>query len=818
MGTLFQDVRYGSRMLAKNPGFTAVAILTLALGIGANTAIFSVVNAVLLRPLPFAAPDRLVRVVSVRMPANAPDNASYPDFLDWRARNHVFESMAVFRTGDFTLTRQGDAVQLAGAAVSADLFRLLGVRPSSGRAFLPEEDKPGAADGGDAVILSHRLWQERFGTDRNVVGRTIDLDNKNFTVVGVMPAGFQFPIQAEPIDLWTTVAVDIGGPHGGKGMADQRGAHYLDVIARLKPNVSVGEADAEMNTIFSALGKQYPNDSAHRGARIVPERDHLVGDVRPALLVLLGAVGCVLLIACANVANLMLARATTRQKEVAVRSALGASRGRVFRQLLTESVVLSVLGSAAGLLLAVWGTNLLLRLIPEDVPRLSEVHLDGQVLAFTVVLSLLTGLLFGLAPAVQASKTTLTESLKEGGRGSTEGLHRNRVRSILVVTEVAVALVLLVGAGLLAQSFLRLERVDPGFDPHHVLTFALSLPDTRYSGARQVDFFQQVVAHVGRLPGVRSASAGGPLPLSRDEIDTRFDIEGQSVPESERPRTGYTWVEPGYFRTLGIPLHRGRDFTASDNLKATPVVIINEALARRFFPNEDPVGKRIEPGIGNGYPKGPPMREIVAVVGDIKQNSLEGDSSPNVYVPLRQSPLDFMTFIVSTEVAPESIVGAVRNQIQEMDKDLPMVNVKTLDQYLSQSVAQPQFNMLLVGLFAALALLLAAVGLYGVISYTVRQRRHEIGIRMALGAERRDVLRLVVGQAFVLTLIGVGIGLALALAATRFLASLLYGVRPTDPVTFFGVALLLGGVALFASYIPARRATKVDPMVALRYE
>jgi putative ABC transport system permease protein len=809
--SLGQDVRYALRQLRRSPGFTAVVVLTLALGIGANTAIFSVVNAVMLRPLPFQDPGRLVRVVSVRLRDKAVDNASYPDFLDWRSQNHVFERMAAFHTEGFTLTGRGDAAHLQGSIVSAEAFSLLGVKPLLGRTFLPAEDKPGTANGADAVILSHRLWRERFGAEPGVVGQTIELDNQSATIVGVMREGFQFPIRTGHVDLWATIARD--SENGERSMAAQRGAHYLDVIARLKPKVTIAQAEAEMNTIISGLNKQYP-ENAPRGARIVPELDQMVGDVRPALLVLLGAVGCVLLIACANVANLLLARATSRQREMAIRAALGAGKGRMICQVLSESLVLALAGGLLGILLALWATDFLVRLIPEDIPRLSTIHLDSHVLVFTIALSLVTGLLFGMAPAWQVSTSGLSESLKEGGRGATEGTHRHRVRSTLVVTEVALAAMLLVGAGLLIRSLVRLERVDPGFNSHQVLTFKVELADSRYS---VVDAFRQIITRLNQLPGVRSASALYPFTLNGDEVDTTLDIEGRSLAEASRPRTAYTWVEPGFFRTLGIPVLSGRDFTARDDLKATPVIIINQTLARRFFPNENPIGKRISTGIGNGY-KQPPMREIIGVVGDVKQEGLGADVAPAAYVSVAQSPFDVLTFVVRTEVDPESVVAAARNEVTAVDKDLPIFEVKTLDQHVSESVAQPHFNTLLLGIFAGMALALAAVGLYGVIAYSVVQRTHEFGVRMALGAERQDVLRMVVGRGMMLTLAGVGIGLAGALALTRFLESLLFGIRPNDAPTFAGVFLVMLTVALLASYVPARRATKVDPLVALRYE
>ena len=543
----------------------------------------------------------------------------------------------------------------------------------------------------------------------------------------------------------------------------------------------------------------------------------MVGDVRPALLVLLGAVGCVLLIACDNVANLLLARATSRQREMAIRAALGAGRGRMIRQVLSESLVLASAGGVLGALLALWVTDFLVRLIPEDIPRLSAIHLDSHVLVFTIAVSVVTGLLFGMAPALQVSRSGLSESLREGGRGATEGIHRHRVRGALVVAEVAVAAMLLVVAGLLIQSFVRLERVDPGFNPHQVLTFKVELPDLRYSEARMVDLFRQIVARLNQLPGVRSASALYPFTLNGDEVDTGFDIEGRSVAEADRPRTAYAWTEPGFFRTMSIPILSGRDFTAQDDLKATPVIIINQTLARRFFPNENPVGKRIMTGIGNGY-KQPPMPEIIGVVGDVKQEGLGAGVAPAAYVSVAQSPFDVLTFVVRTEADPTSVVAAARNELAAVDKDLPIFDVKTLDQYLSESVAQPHFSTLLLGIFAGLALALAAVGLYGVIAYSVVQRTHEFGVRMVLGAERQDVLKMVVGHGMVLTLAGVGIGLVGALALTRFLRSLLFGIRPNDPATLAGVLLVMMAVALLASYIPARRATKVDPMVALRYE
>ena len=816
MNTLIQDLKYGLRQLGRNPGFAAVAVLTLALGIGANTAIFSVVNAVILRPLPFFSPGQLVAIESHHLRASSPSSASYPDFADWRERNHVFAGMAAYHTDSFTLTGHGDAAHIPGAIVSAGLFSLLGVPPEMGRGFLPGEDKPSAANGGFTVVLSHRLWQDRFGSDPAIVGRPITLDNRNFTVVGVMPAGFKFPITAEPVDFWTTMAVEMLASPGQPSMAEQRGAHYLDVIARLNPNVSIGQAQAEMSAIVSVMNREHPENTP-RGVSIVPEIDQAVGRVRPALLILLAAVGCVLLIACANVANLLLARGTSRRKEMAVRGALGAGRSRIIRQLLTESLMLASLGGGLGTLLAFWGVPALVHFVPPAIPRLSTISLSGPVLLFTAVVSLLTGILFGLVPAVQISRPGLVESLKEGGRGPSQAVQRSRVRSSLIVSAVAVAAVLLVGAGLLMQSLLRLEQVDPGFDPHRVLTFKVDLPYMRYSGARQTGFFEQAIQRLSHLPGVRSASAVLPLPLSGDEVAANFDVEGHPTSKAERPRTNYSWVEPDYFRTAGIPLLKGRDFTLQDTLKTAPVVIINESLARRFFPGEDPIGKRIKPGIGNGY-SAPPMREIVGVAGDVRQNGLSAQSSPAVYVPLAQSPLGSMNLVLRTEVDPLSVAGAVRKEMSAMDKDLPFYGVQTFSTYVAQSFVVPQFLSLLLGIFAALALALASVGLYGVVSYSAAQRTHEIGVRMALGAEKRDVLRMVVGQGLELALIGVGIGIAWAFALTRFLSSLLYGVKSTDPLTFVAVSLILIAVALAACYIPARRAAKVDPMVALRYE
>ena len=816
MKTLWQDIRYGLRMLAKSPGFTSVAILTLALGIGANTAIFSVVSAVLLRSLPFPAPKKLVRVVSVRAHDNAPDNASYPDFTDWRAQSHAFSQMAAYRTESLTLTGQGNPAHIDGAVVSAELFPLLGVRPILGRTFLSEEDSPGAGDSGLPVVLSHGLWRQRFGADPAIVGRTIDLDNRSFTVVGVMPAGFQFPIQSGPIDFWTTIAVDLVEMQGEKPMASQRGAHYLDVIGRLKSQVSPSQAQAELATIVGNLNKQY-TDNAPRTVWVVPELHQLVSGVRPALLILLGAVGCVLLIACANVGNLLLSRGAARQREMTLRGALGASRWRMIRQLLTESIMLAIAGGALGVALAVWGIRPLVRLVPEDVPRITDIHLNAPVLLFTAALSVLTGVLFGLAPAMRLSRARFLESLKESGRGALGGLYSSRLRGVLVVCDVALAAILLVGAGLLIKSFLRLERVDPGYDPHRVLTFKVDLPDSTYTKERQVAFYQEALARLNQLPGVRSASAVLPLPLDGDEIDTTVEIEGQPVDRANPLRTNYSWVEPNYFGTVGIRLREGRDFNDRDNLATTPVVIVNETIAKRYFPGQDPIGKRISPQIGNGYPT-PPMREIVGVVGDVKQTDLTAQPGPQVYVPRSQSPFVGMIFVVRTEVAPLSVLSAARKEISEIDKDLPVYGVKTLDQYFAQSIGQPHFFTTLLGIFASLALLLAAVGLYGVISYSAVQRTHEIGVRMALGANKGDVLKLVVGQGFKLTLLGVAIGVAGALALTRLLSALLYDVQPTDPATFFTVSLALMCVALLACYIPARRAARVDPMVALRYE
>ena len=807
---LAQDLRYGLRMMVKNSGFTAVAVLTLTLGIGANTAIFSVVNAVLLRPLPFKEPERLVMLQSVDVrQSGGQSSVSYPNFVDWREESESFERLAAFRERNFTLSGGDEPVRLNGAVVSAELFDLLGIAPSLGRSFRAEEEKADAL----VVILSHGLWRRRFNSDPQVIGRNITLNNLSLTVIGVMPAGFQYPIATESAELWTTVAYDSIGK---SPMTANRGLSYLHVIGRLKPGVNIAQSQAEMSAVARRLEQQYPNENAHQGVRLVSAIDQLVGDVRRPLLVLFGAVGFVLLIACANVANLLLARATARRREMAVRSALGASRWRVVRQLLTESILLALAGSVCGWMLAFCGVELLLSLSPENIPRLLDIRLDGRVLSFTLLVSLLTGVIFGLSPAMQASKTELTETLKEGVR-SGQNIRHAGLRGVLVIAEIAAALVLMVGAGLLLNSLWRLLQVNPGFDPHGVLTLGISLPNTRYSGPQSVEFYQRLQARLQTLPGVRAASASWMLPLSGSNPSLDVDIEGQPTTPAERVEVDFNLILPDHFRALGMRLINGRDFTERDDLRGRPVVIINEAFQRRFFTNEDPIGKRIRPRASSGGGE-PEMREIIGIVGDTK-SSLTAEAQPEFYAPYAQLPITkSLSLALRTEADPRGLISAARAEVQSLDKELPVFEIKTLDQHFNTAVAPPRFHALLLTIFAGVALILTMIGLYGVMAFTVAQRTHEIGIRMALGSQAQDVLRLVIRQGMRLTLVGVVIGLSGALALTRLLKTLLFGVGATDPMTFTVIALLLTFVALLACWIPARRAAKVDPITALRFD
>jgi putative ABC transport system permease protein len=813
METLWQDIRYGMRMLLKAPSVSIVATIALALGIGANTAIFSVVNAVLLRPLPFSNSEQLMMVWETDSTRGySRGSASYPNFVDWREQNQVFEHMASYHTNDFIMTGRGEPTRLQGAVVNADLFPLLGAAPVMGRGFNPDEDKPG--ESGRVVLLSQELFQKRFNSDQNVVGQSVVLDGKNYTVVGVMPQAFQFPIQNEPVEFWTTVAIDR---EGKEPITDERGAHYMNVIARLKPGVTKDQAQAEMTTISARLEEQYPDKDLHKSSRVEPALEALVGDIRPALLILLGAVGCVLLIACANVANLLLARAMMRHKEMAIRSALGASRMRVVRQLLTESVLLSLAGGALGLVMAVWWSDLLVTLGKQNIPRALQVGLDWRVLGFTLLISVLTGLVFGLVPAFHSSRTELTESLKEGGRGSGDGARRNRIRGVLVVSELAIAVILLVGAGLLIQSLWRLQHVSPGFESQNLLTFVVGIPEVKYPTARQAQFYRNLTARIQSLPGVRSASSVIPLPLSGDLFRISFETEGRPVAKGDQPSADFFAINDGYFKTLGVPILKGRDFNERDDEKAPGVIIVNKTFAEKFFPGEDPIGKRVKPGISTNENK-PVMREIVGVVGDVRNRNLSSELRPGYFVPMAQIPFNQMTVIVRTINDPRSLITAVQNEVHSMDSEVPVFNVKTMDEHIAVTVAAPRFNTTLLAIFAVVALILTIVGLYGVMSYAVAQRTNEIGIRMALGARFTDVLTLVFKQGMILVLIGEVIGLAGAFALTRVIRGLLFGVTPTDLSTFIAVAAILAAVALLATFIPARRAAKVDPLVALRYE
>jgi putative ABC transport system permease protein len=818
MGKLFQDLRYGWRMLVRQRAVTAIAVITLALGIGANTAIFSVINAVLLRPLPFAAPERLVAVGSTQIDDRSRfSSLSYPDFADFKAQQSEFERMAAYYTRNLTLQSGGGAARLEGAVVSADLFPLLGVNPILGRAFRPEEDK---ARGGRVVMLSHALWRNRFSADPGIIGKALSLNGESYMVAGVMPEGFQFPVQSEPVELWINQAVDAETPSESP-TTTQRGNHRINAVGRLKPGVAVEQAEARLVAIAASLEKQYPNDNKGFSARVRPLIEDLTGNVRDSLLVIFAAVGCVLLIACANVANILLARAVNRRREIALRAALGASRWRVVRQMLTESVLLALLGGAAGLMLAGFAMDALVALNPTDIPRMAESRLDGRVLLFTFVIATLTGVVMGLVPAWQSSKLDLNSVLKDGGRGASSGSLRFSARGALVVAEVAIAVTLLVGAGLLIQSFARLMRVKPGFNPDHLLTLRIGFPDGLYTEPEQLaSFHDRLMTGLQSLPGVSAYSTVNPTPLGGSNYAIGFSIEGRPNPSGlQYPYdTRLTFVGSDYFRTLGIPLRQGRDYTARDNQQSPQVVIINEAFAKRHFPGENPIGKRIDPSIGVSDGP-PPMREIIGVVADTRFRRLGAEPEPEVYLHIPQVPaVGSLTLMLRTQSDPMSLAASARQEIMKLDLNLPIFDIKPFDEYLSNSVAQPRFNSLLLGVFAGVALLLTAIGLYGVIAYSISQRTQEIGIRMALGAQAGDVLRLIIGQGMALVLIGVALGLAGAFAATRLMTGLLFGVGPTDPLTFATIAALITLIALFACYIPARRAAKVDPMVALRCE
>ena len=806
MGTLWQDVKFGARVLLKSPAFTAVAVLVVALGVGANTAIFSVVNAVLLRPLPFEEPERLVRVFGTNARRNSLRRPhSFPNFADLRAQNGAFEAMSAY-SGTTAALSTGDAPeQITGVSATGEIFRVLRTKPAAGRLLAPEDERAG---GSAAVVISHGLWQRRFGGDPSVVGRHVKLDGRDREIVGVTPAGFGFEFVPEPADFWTTI-------DPGDELGSQRGAIWLESIGRLKPGVTVEQARSEMATVMGRLEQQYQDSNAGIGTNLIPAHEDLVGDLRPTLLVLLGAVGFVLLIACANVANLLLARATGRGREIAVRVALGAGRVRIVRQLLTESLLLAAAGGLLGLLLATWGVELLAAFVPENVPRFGETGLDPTVLGFTVAATALTGLLFGLAPALQASRLDLNESLKEGGRSGMDGRGRSRVRSLLIVAEVALSLILLVGAGLLVKSFIKLRSTDPGFDPNNTITASLSLASVRYAEEEQIDrFYRQLIERVRQLPGVESVGAVTPLPLTGNGMAFTFRVVGQpDPPPGQRQSASAKIVTPDLFRAMGVPLRKGRAFDDRDRGGAPPAIIVNEAFARRYLPGEEPLGKRLRLGINNIE------GEIVGVVGDVRGASLATEPTPEYYIPHALVPFGDASLVVRTSTSdPAALAPALRAAMNELDREQPLYDVRTMQALVARSVARQRFSMTLIAVFAALAVALASAGIFSVMSFLVAQRTHEIGIRMALGAQRRDILRLVVGHGMALTLAGLALGLVGSFFLTRLMTGLLYQVSAKDPAVFAGIPVLLAAVALFACYLPARRATKVDPMVALRYE
>jgi len=802
MDSFLIDVRQAIRVLRNAPGFTLAIVAVLALGIGANTAIFSVVYGVLLKPLPFADSSRLVAINT--LVRGQQDDTSYPDVADIRAQTTTMNAVAAYTGNGVTLTGTGEALNLSVAMVTADFFEALGVAPSRGRTLTASDDTAGAPL---AAVIADSLWHERFGGDEHIVGRGITIDGKPFTVVGVMPATFEFPFDTDRMQAW----LPMRSVKFTATLADQRGASFLRGLGRLRPGATVAQAQAELTTIAGHLAAQYAESNKDRTFTVVPLQQVLVADYRLGLIVVLAAVGAVLLIMCANVANLLLARGAARRKEIAVRAALGAGRGRLVRQLVTESLMLSVAGGAAGVLLALWGVSVIVAASPIQIPRLHAVHVDRAVLLFAVATSLLTGVVFGLVPALQMSRPRGGDALKDEGRGST-GSEGARTRQVLVVAEMTLSLVLLASAGLLVRSLIQLEQVNPGFVPERVVGMQLMLPDTNYPNSEaRVAFANRLLGALRATPGVRSAAVSSVLPLSGNSVGVGFSVEGLPPEPHTRTAARLFSVTADYFSTMEIPVIRGRPFSERDAAAAPLVAIVSETMARQYWPNEDPIGRRLTINMNSSGP-----REIVGVVADVKGESLSDKPQPQLYAPLAQAPWPFMAPVVRAAADPSAIAGGLRSALARTDPSLAALELKTMDEYLARTVATPKFTAALTAGFAALALLLAALGLYGVTAYSVAQRRREIGIRMALGAQASDVLWLVVSQAFRMGALGVAIGIAAALATTRLLETLLFNVKANDPLTFAAVSTLLFGVLMTAAYLPARRATRVNPVIALR--
>ena len=812
MDTLFQDIRFGLRMLLKAPGFSAVAVIVLALGIGANSAIFSVVNAVLLRPLPYPQPDRLVQVWHTPPQSSFPGmtrfSVSPANYLDWVSQGRSFEQMAIYGFAALNLTGKGEPESIIASRVSSNFFSVLRTQPMAGRVFSSEEDSSGH---GKVVVISHSFWQSHFAADPNAIGQTISLNSEPYTVVGIMPAKFAFPTSSDPkfqTQMWTPLAWT------DKDRA-VRGNHNYLVIGRLKLDANLEQAKTEMNTISSRLEQQFPADDKGWGATVIPMREQMVGEVRSALMILLGAVGFVLLIACANVANLVLVKTLARQKEIAIRTALGASSARVLRQILAETLMLSLCGGVLGLVIAHFGVRLIVAFLAQRLPFAANISLDVPVLGFTLLVSLLTGVIAGVVPAFRATKTNLNDSLKAGVGRTDADSGGNRTRSVLVVSEMALSLVLLIGAGLMIRSLSHLRNVDPGMDTHNVTTADLQLSMVKYAKpVQQFAFYDQLLQRLRALPGVESASAIDIMPMAGGGSTQPIAVEGRPmVPMAEQPEVAVRVAEPDFMRTMRIPLLQGRMLTTADTEDRPQVILISDAMAKRIWPGENPIGKRLTMTF---FPE--KVREVVGVVGNVKQDGLDvTDPTATLYLPMAQAARPFMT-VAMRAAQPANLASAIANAVHEIDREQPVNDVVTMDMVLADSISHQRFNMLLLGAFAGLALLLAAIGLYSVLAYSVRRRVREIGVRMALGAQRMDVIRMILGQGVRLAFIGVVIGVAAAFILTRLMASQLFQVSATDPLTFIGVAVMLVLVAIAACYIPARRAAKVDPMVALRYE